>query len=56
MRPEDAFELCSDAFEGGARASVTGVRVEADAKDFPGFESVRKHEELGFGIGGGADG
>src|SRR5216110_2561308 len=55
MGTENAFELCADAFEGGAGTLVAGVCVKADAEHLPGFEGVGQHEQLGFGVGGGAD-
>jgi hypothetical protein len=54
MGAENALELASDAFDGGAGTGVAHVSVETDAEHLPGFESVRQHEELGFGIGCGA--
>ena len=53
---EDAFELASDAFDGGAGTLVANVGVKADAEDVPLFEGVGEHEQLGLGVGGSADG
>jgi len=56
MGAENPLELSADAFERSAGTLVARVGVKADAKHLPGFESVRQHEQLGLGVGGGADG
>ena len=55
MGAENPFKFASDAFEGGAGTLVANVRMKADAEHLPGFESMRQHEELRLGVGGGAD-
>ena len=55
MGAEDAFERRADALHCGDGAFVAGVGVETDAEDLPGLEGVGEHEQLGLGVGGGAD-
>ena len=56
MGAEDAFELAADAFDGRGGTVVAGVGVKADAERAHGFEGVGEHQQLGLGVGGGADG
>jgi len=56
MGAENPFELSADAFDGGARTLVANVGVQADAEHLPGFEGMRQHEQLGFGVGRRAEG
>ena len=56
MGAENPFEFAADAFDGRTGALVTLVRMETDPEDLPHLERVTQHEQLGFGIGAGANG
>jgi hypothetical protein len=51
MGSEDSLELSADAFERSAGTLITRVRVKADTEHLPGFEGMRQHEQLSFGVG-----
>jgi hypothetical protein len=53
---ENPLELTSDALDRGAGALVAHVAVKADPEYLPYFEGMREHEQLGLGVGRGADG
>src|SRR5579883_2240067 len=49
------LERSADALDRSARALVARIGVETDAQHPPRLEGMGKHEELGLGIGGGAN-
>src|SRR5579871_2014834 len=55
MRPKYAFEFPADTLQRCAGASVSRIRVKADAKHTPDVEGVLQHQQLRFSIDAGAN-
>src|ERR1700689_4797701 len=55
MGSKNPFELCTDAFDRGARTLVARVRMQANTEHLPGFERGGEHKQLSLGIRPGPD-
>src|SRR5215469_15190317 len=53
---KNALELPSDTLQCCAGASVSRIRVEADAEHTPDVEGMLQHEQLRLGVDAGANG
>ena len=55
MSAENAFALASDTLECRPGTLVARVGVETDAQHLPNLERMLEHQQLGLGIGTGAN-